>query len=151
MTTVQVITDDIANTPSIPNTGVAYYGRLTDEGNFLVTIHKDRRRVATLPHHKHHSTAGYSWGYLGSGPADLALALMVNYYKRRGDKVTRKVRVFEGEVDYRAFQFHQALKFGVVSKIPHDTAWVLTYDELDTWVRAQEQAKATEHIEEVHA
>lgn len=36
----------------------------------------------TLEHVERHSPDGFSWGYGGSGPADLALSILVDYCKR---------------------------------------------------------------------
>jgi len=42
-----------------------------DEGNVC--------RVEELFHVRRHSPTGFSWGYLGSGPADLALAILTEF------------------------------------------------------------------------
>lgn len=51
-----------------------------------------------------HSPTGFEWGYAGSGPAQLALALLADAV---GD-------------DHRAVEWHQPFKFAVVGKLPRD-------------------------------
>jgi hypothetical protein len=56
-----------------------------------------------------HSPSGFEWGYPGSGPAQLALALLGDHL---GD-------------DAEALARHQAFKLKVVTVLPPD-GWVLT-------------------------
>jgi hypothetical protein len=56
-----------------------------------------------------HSPTGLEWGYGGSGPAQLALALIAD---ATGN-------------DERALKQHQDFKWRIVSKLPHDE-WQLT-------------------------
>lgn len=60
-----------------------------------------------------HSPDGFEWGYGGSGPAQLALALAADVL---GD-------------DDAALGVYQRLKFRVVGRLPAD-GWTLTTDEL---------------------
>lgn len=60
-----------------------------------------------------HSPTGYSWGYGGSGPAQLALALLADVLKD----------------DDRAVQLHQRFKFKAIGSIKTDE-WTYTEDEL---------------------
>lgn len=62
---------------------------------------------------RNHSPDGFEWGYGGSGPAQLALALAADVL---GD-------------DEAALDVYQRLKARVVASLPHDE-WVLTEDEL---------------------
>jgi hypothetical protein len=57
-----------------------------------------------------HSPTGFEWGYGGSGPAQLALAILADSL---GD-------------DERAVQLHQAFKWAVISKLPREKGWDLT-------------------------
>ncbi len=43
----------------------------------LVELRRHDGRVEKLPHHGGHSPTGLEWGYSGSGPADLAISLIV--------------------------------------------------------------------------
>lgn len=45
----------------------------------LVEIHDNGELVGLLTHHVKHSPTGISWGYCGSGPADLARSLLIDH------------------------------------------------------------------------
>jgi hypothetical protein len=60
-----------------------------------------------------HSPTGFEWGYSGSGPAQLALALLVDAL---------------GDRD-RAVKLHQAYKARVVGVLPQNE-WTLTQIEI---------------------
>lgn len=67
-----------------------------------------------------HSPTGFEWGYAGSGPAQLALAILADVL---------------GE-DKAAITLHQAFKFHTIAKLPRDTPWELTVHQvLDALVR----------------
>ena len=61
-----------------------------------------------------HSPTGFEWGYGGSGPAQLALALLADHLSD----------------DERAVALHQDFKWAVVSKLSRPT-WTLTSDDID--------------------
>jgi hypothetical protein len=63
-----------------------------------------------------HSPTGFSWGYGGSGPAQLALAICIDCVGR-----------------HRALEVYQAFKWDVIAKLPGDRDWELT----ETQIRAQ--------------
>jgi hypothetical protein len=68
---------------------------------------------------RNHSPTGLSWGYPGSGPAQLALALLAD--------ATGKDEV--------ALRFYQKYKAEVVAKLPKD--WELPISAVSGWVRRQ--------------
>ncbi|MBI3408191.1 MAG: hypothetical protein HY040_07530 [Planctomycetes bacterium] len=62
---------------------------------------------------RNHSPTGYEWGYSGSGPAQLALALLADAL---GD-------------DEKAQRHYQDFKFKVVARLPHDR-WELSQEDI---------------------
>jgi hypothetical protein len=66
-----------------------------------------------------HSPEGFEWGYGGSGPAQLALALAADVLRDHD----------------AALGIYQRLKFRVVSRLPAD-GWTLTTGELTDAIRA---------------
>jgi hypothetical protein len=60
-----------------------------------------------------HSPTGFEWGYGGSGPAQLALALLADYL----------------DDDHQAVVLHQSFKFAVVANFPK-RGWTLTSAEI---------------------
>lgn len=69
-----------------------------------------------------HSPDGFEWGYGGSGPAQLALALLADAL----------------EDDRLAVRLHQAFKRDRIATIDADT-WTLGAAEIRAWARVQEQ------------
>src|SRR5689334_15310624 len=61
-----------------------------------------------------HSPSGFEWGYGGSGPAQLALALLADHLSN----------------DEAALSRYQAFKFAVVATLPK-RGWTLTTAEID--------------------
>ena len=61
-----------------------------------------------------HSPTGFEWGYGGSGPAQLALAILADHL---GD-------------DELAFNFHHRFKWAVTAELPR-RSWTLTSQEID--------------------
>jgi len=66
-----------------------------------------------------HSPTGFEWGYGGSGPAQLALALLADHL---GD-------------DDRAVALHQEFKWAVIAKLSQPT-WTLTSDQIEHAVQS---------------
>lgn len=65
-----------------------------------------------------HSPDGYAWGYSGSGPAQLALALLL--------KLTTK---------QFALNHYQAFKFDVIAKLEQDANFRLPTVNVRAWAR----------------
>jgi hypothetical protein len=72
-----------------------------------------------------HSPTGFEWGYTGSGPAQLALALLADAL---------------GDVE-RAQRHYQDFKFKVVGRLPHDR-WELSQEDIIQKVASMEQVRA---------
>ena len=64
-----------------------------------------------------HSPDGFEWGYGGSGPAQLALVILLDLYPDRGK--------------HWAVRHHQHLKFKIIASLPRDGAWQVTAKEID--------------------
>lgn len=62
-----------------------------------------------------HSPTGFEWGYCGSGPAQLALAILADHLAD----------------DLQALNLYQRFKWAVVTELPRQQ-WTLTSDEVDT-------------------
>jgi hypothetical protein len=64
-----------------------------------------------------HSPTGFEWGYHGSGPAQLALAILAHHIKD----------------DERAVRLHQYFKDDVVAHFDRDE-WEITSEDIDRWL-----------------
>lgn len=71
---------------------------------------------------RNHSPDGYQWSYCGSGPAQLALALLCDAL---GD-------------DERAQRWYQDFKFARIATLLTDH-WTMTEDEIREWVEERER------------
>ena len=62
---------------------------------------------------------GFEWGYGGSGPAQLALAILADHF-------------FDED---QALNFYQRFKWAVVAEMPH-RGWTLTSEQIDAVLRS---------------
>lgn len=85
-----------AEKPAKQYMGTRWLGGL---GVFVVENQSSRR----LPHVVLHSPDGYEWGYAGSGPADLALSILADYFGEPAQTVK------EGR-NSKAYRLHQSFK-----------------------------------------
>ena len=87
---------------------------------------RDREPLDFRPSLKvwNHSPTGFSWGYGGSGPAQLALALLLD--------ATGNKRV--------ALAMHQEFKWQFVAR--WSSSWTMTSSEIQKWVAEQPVAQA---------
>lgn len=66
-----------------------------------------------------HSPDGFNWGYGGSGPAQLALALLLE------------------ETDTEtATKLYQTFKWHVIALLPKDKNWEVTSENIQKWIGA---------------
>lgn len=77
-----------------------------------------------------HSPTGFSWGFLGSGPAQLALAILLDM----------------GLQEHVALRYYQNLKMKLIAKLPQEESFKLTEaavldalfgDKLDAFLEKQ--------------
>lgn len=80
-----------------------------------------RRRLPLRLAQCNHSPAGFEWGYQGSGPAQLAFALLA-------DRLPDCIGV--------ALELHQGFKRDVVANLA-SPEWVIDGREIDEWIWAQ--------------
>lgn len=98
----------------------------------IVRVHSGEYFVYDLPARqdlRNHSPDGFEWGYGGSGPAQLALALVADCW---------------GE-EYAVPKIYQRVKL-IIAKLPRD-GWKLTNDEVDAVIAAA--VKSTGFVPEV--
>jgi len=74
------------------------------------TVTVDGRELDPRRDLMNHSPAGFGWGYGGSGPAQLTLAVLADFL---GD-------------DEAARKAYQSFKFEVVGRLPQGEGWTLT-------------------------
>lgn len=88
----------------------------------IVTV--DGRRLNPRRDLWNHSPSGFEWGYVGSGPAQLALAILADHC---GD-------------DEEALNFYQRFKWKIVAGFPY-RGWTLTSDEVEAVLQTLREAE----------
>ena len=91
---------------------------------YAVTVTVDGRRLNPRWDLWNHSPTGFEWGYGGSGPAQLALAILADHC---GD-------------DRQAFNFHHRFKWAVIAELPR-RSWTLTNQEIDQVLQTLREAE----------
>ncbi len=103
-----------------------YHGTRADDGSTVIASDEaGERPLAPRFDLRCHSPTGFQWGYGGSGPAQLALALCADAL---GD-------------DDHARDVYQRFKFQVVAALAGD-AWTLTEDQIKSAVADIERTQA---------
>jgi hypothetical protein len=97
-----------------------YIGKRIGDGRCIVRVAEPGKKLRPLRPRLdlyNHSPTGFEWGYGGSGPAQLALALLADVL---GD-------------DEAAVQLHQQFKRAVIAGLPRDDEWRLDEDYIRQW------------------
>jgi hypothetical protein len=111
---------------------MTYIGVRGRHGRCFVRVHDEAndKDLGELPPRRdlyNHSPDGFEWGYSGSGPAQLALALLAHHL---GD-------------DARALELHQDFKSFVVAHLPL-RSWELTGEKIDAEISLVEASRRGE-------
>ena len=73
----------------------------------------------------HHSPDGFSWGYVGSGPSQLALGMLAEHL--RDPTLVHNASV-------KARRLANAFMWQVVAKLKMDEGWSMTSCDIDDWL-----------------
>ena len=84
-----------------------------------------------------HSPDGFEMGYEGSGPADLALAILVDYFGERPPRDGYQSPKFsQWTVKSKAWKLHQPFKRAFIAKLGAE--WTLYGMQIQTWLKERE-------------
>jgi len=97
----------------VANPPTPYPSDVNAAGHWMVLVNGQTLPIGPSRKIWNHSE-GFSWGYAGSGPAQLSLALLLDALKDRR----------------RAVRLHQSFKFRVVAAWPKDEGWQITDIEI---------------------
>ena len=98
-----------------------YHGFIDADHNRQVIV-TEEGEVRALPLRldlDNHSPTGFAWGYGGSGPAQLALAILADAFAKPNHKLT---------AGRRALLLHQAFKWEVIAGLPQEKSWAMAED-----------------------
>lgn len=77
-----------------------------------------------------HSPAGFEWGYGGSGPAQLALAILAHHLRR---VFLPSENLTGDDLDRLAVRLHQHFKFDVIGRLSGDS-WEIGAGDVTRWL-----------------
>lgn len=103
----------------------AYVGERV-RGRAVVTVHVLTSAGVTsypLPHLVRHSPDGFNWGYAGSGPAELARSLLIDYLGAAP-----------------APRLYQAFKERFISRLNQEAAWQIDDTTIHQWLDSRTEA-----------
>jgi hypothetical protein len=89
-----------------------------------VTVTVDGRRLNPRHDLWNHSPSGFEWGYGGSGPAQLALAILADHLGN----------------DQQALNLYQRFKWAVIAELP-GRGWILTSRDIDQLLKNVQEAE----------
>ena len=101
--------------------------------NHVNVFVNDGEKVQRLWHVVHHSPTGFEWGYGGSGPADLALSILCNFFKQKPTKRQIYHGHFKAQPHYQEFKRDFVAGWGPV--------WSITEAEIESWLKAKIEIK----------
>lgn len=112
---------------------ITYYGYKVEAGPARVLVkqeHEGRTESQLLKHIVWHSPDGFQWGYGGSGPADLALSILTDYFIRTGSTFNR--------AKAKASSLHQDFKWDMVATVKGNL--LITGEEIAAWLDARKES-----------
>jgi len=105
-----------------------YEGWRKKDGSVIVTVNAVPLESALGI--RNHSPTGFEWGYGGSGPAQLALAILTHEY---GKEIAQ--------------DFYQRFKWAYIATLPQEKSWMLKSDQIETIIRrirSEEQSRISD-------
>jgi uncharacterized protein DUF6166 len=99
-----------------------YEGRRTKMGA-IVTV--DGETLDPRLDLRNHSPTGFDWGYCGSGPAQLALAILADHCDDMDE----------------ALEFYQRFKWAVIAELPKSN-WTLNTRQIDDAIERRRRQEA---------
>ncbi len=122
------------------------------EGSYSIVVARSDSSTYGLKRKGNHSPTGFSVGYGGSGPAETAFSILVDFFddglhlcKRcdgsgaveTEDEEVRKDRCSWCEgTGIKPPISYQDFKFGVIANLPQGEDFVLTGQDIETWIAA---------------
>ena len=84
----------------------------------------------------HHSPCGHTWGYIGSGPHDLALDILCQFFPLREGE--RGVECYLGSCHPRAWELHYPFTKEVISQLDSDVGHKIPLKVILGWLKGKE-------------
>lgn len=118
---------------------------------FGIVLQRDADNTVStnVPHlATHHSPTGFEYGYMGSGPADLALNIVEAVLKAEQYTGTRSAPLWDGRTVFQAsYRIHQVFKSVFIAPLSREVeTHIIPYERVKTWIieRVREYAQEFE-------
>lgn len=106
-----------------------YTGRRTEAGCVVLVVEDgEERQLDPRLDLRNHSPDGLEWGYAGSGPAQLALAILADHLRTTTDVLA--VPRAPDHADRLAERWHQDFKRTAIAPLEGDT-WTMTAEDVE--------------------
>jgi len=123
------------------------YRGYSDQGNasgpVSLVVYEEGQKPYKLRHMIMHSPSGMSWGYQGSGAADLALSVLADWlgevaavpaHERYDHAIAAQIQ------ETGAWLLHQEFKRDVVATLPQDRNVTINGVDIETWIEPRRAA-----------
>lgn len=110
----------------------SYVGFRFTQGTTVLVCEDTTCEAMPLQHHVKHSPTGFEWGYNGSGPADLARCILIDYL----------------DTDHITNGLYQEFKARVIAGLKNEY-WTITGNDIDTFLKSPAALSIHEWIEDV--
>ena len=107
-------------------------GRKDATSPVYVVVDKGLLSPAPSQKLRNHSPDGFNWGYSGSGPSQLALAILLD---------------FTGDEHLATFRY-QDFKFAYVAQWDAESDWQIAGGEIRLWLERQQHGRPFEPVED---
>jgi hypothetical protein len=123
--------------------GVVYYGISEGVGHDRVWV---RRHGQTQPltHYKRKSPSGFSWGYAGSGPSELARCMLAEFLGLTpiAEEAPKRWNARPGDIPEIDGGLYQEFKFAFIAGLPQNGgSWQLEGEKIAAWLREHPPVK----------
>ncbi len=119
----------------------SYRGRFVGNvADVYVSVNGTEHELPLHTEVRNHSPSGFAWGYAGSGPSQLSLAILMDHFRRwraamdfakhaiqESDGLTEGEK---GDPECLALALHQRFKFAVIAGLEQDKPWELMDDQV---------------------
>lgn len=113
------------------------YGPGSTAGEHLVVVEQGRDLARPLRHVVKHSPDGFSWGYAGSGPAELARCILIDALDAEpdcGECGGKGCLLCDGGYTVPGPGMYQGFKFEAIAVLPADCDWQMDQADVLAWV-----------------
>lgn len=106
-----------------------YRSATKNPGAFIVVDGSTQRPLDPRLDLQNHSPTGFAWGYNGSGPAQLALAILAHHFLTTSTLVVTALK--KKEADARALALYQRFKAKALATAPSGVVFEISSEDVE--------------------